>query len=325
MGADSSELAWQITASKQFLEDAITDPAYRCRTLAYPFYAHDQREMNALMDVGYLGARNGERGPYPLRSPVTFSSLNNTSVYQAPIGPQKIYPWWNDSSEAYCRMIIRQWISTWKRDGVWTNWYGYSQADWDSAHADWALDELVSDGGVWVAPFSEVVEYVREYHVTVENPVDRWSDSGSASASLHGLPFGQTVYVVVVAYDTLGVESGWSNEARLVLDGTTPVDIREEASVSGHAYWMAANRPNPMAPGTSVPFFLAKTGKIKIDIHDVVGRLVSVLTEGDFAAGPHEVPWDGTDMRGGRAPSGVYFCRIETPWGAQTSKVVLVR
>ena len=52
---------------------------------------------------------------------------------------------------------------------------------------------------------------------------------------------------------------------------------------------------------------------MRLVVHNVLGREVATLVDGDLAAGFHTVPWDGRDGRGARVASGVYFYSLQTP------------
>lgn len=66
------------------------------------------------------------------------------------------------------------------------------------------------------------------------------------------------------------------------------------------------NVPNPFNPRTMLRFELAQAGEFEVRILDARGRLVEVLRPGHLGAGLHEMPWDGTDLRGTPVASGVY-------------------
>ncbi|MGQ0720642.1 MAG: S8 family peptidase [Candidatus Eiseniibacteriota bacterium] len=83
--------------------------------------------------------------------------------------------------------------------------------------------------------------------------------------------------------------------------------------------------PNPARRGTAAVFSLPASGRLRISVHDVAGRTVRVLTDGQRGAGSHVVTWDSRDDRGGILPAGVYFLRAESPHGAQVEKVTLLR
>jgi len=46
---------------------------------------------------------------------------------------------------------------------------------------------------------------------------------------------------------------------------------------------------------------------VRLSVYDAAGRLVRTLVEEPLSAGRHVIEWDGTDNRGGRVASGVYF------------------
>ncbi len=56
---DDTKLLEELQGSKNVLEDKL---GITVKTLAYPYYAHDARVMQAVQDVGYLGARAGWGG-----------------------------------------------------------------------------------------------------------------------------------------------------------------------------------------------------------------------------------------------------------------------
>jgi hypothetical protein len=86
-----------------------------------------------------------------------------------------------------------------------------------------------------------------------------------------------------------------------------------------------ANFPNPFNPKTTIAYELPEAGHVALRVYDVAGRLVRVLDDAEREAGPHSVAWDGTDDAGVGVGSGVYFCRLETPYGVETRSMVLLK
>lgn len=83
--------------------------------------------------------------------------------------------------------------------------------------------------------------------------------------------------------------------------------------------------PNPFRAGTSVRFALPEAGRTRLAVYDVTGRLTRALAEGEFAAGPHEIRWDGRDEAGRPVARGTYFARIEDARGSRTVRVSAIR
>lgn len=65
--------------------------------------------------------------------------------------------------------------------------------------------------------------------------------------------------------------------------------------------------PNPFTGSTRIGFRLPAAARVRLTLHDVQGRAVAVLAEGDFGAGAHAVRWDAGPH--GLAP-GLYFARL---------------
>ncbi|MBN1826550.1 MAG: polysaccharide deacetylase family protein [Candidatus Eisenbacteria bacterium] len=323
-GCDSAALRSQIEDSKAFYEGVICDTAYRCRTLAYPYFAHDQREMNALMEGGYLGARDGNIGFYPGGPPVDPSRLGGISVYQAPLAWGRPN---NDMDEDSTRAKVRTRIASWKRDGEWANWFCHTLEELDSVHVDWILDEIVADGGVWVAPFGEVAEYVRRYHVTVENPAEEGGKpSPSMSAVLGGLPRGAFIAAVVVAYESGGAESGWSNEVTFYATDDSIVSVASGSSTGLSAPPHLRILPNPANPRTMIRVRTDEPGPAQIAILNVRGETVIELFDGSLPAGVRDLEWCGCDQCGHQACSGLYFCRYcSARHPTEVRRIVLLR
>ncbi len=71
------------------------------------------------------------------------------------------------------------------------------------------------------------------------------------------------------------------------------------------------NYPNPFNPATTVGYHLPRPAQVKITLFDTQGRVVCRLWDGFRPAGRHTLVWNGLDDGGRKAPSGVYFYRLE--------------
>jgi hypothetical protein len=88
---------------------------------------------------------------------------------------------------------------------------------------------------------------------------------------------------------------------------------------------LAQNVPNPFNPETEISFILGTAGPARLTVHDLSGRLVRVLFEGQRSAGEFSVSWDGTELGGGPVGSGVYLYRLEAGGKVEQRKMTLVR
>lgn len=83
--------------------------------------------------------------------------------------------------------------------------------------------------------------------------------------------------------------------------------------------------PVPFRGSGRVEFVLPRVGAVRLTIHDVRGRLVSVLAEGVVPAGRTVRTWDGRDRFGAKVAAGTYFVRLEANGELVTEKIVLIR
>ncbi len=81
--------------------------------------------------------------------------------------------------------------------------------------------------------------------------------------------------------------------------------------------------PNPFNPQTEVAFSLGEVSRVKVDVHDLAGRLVATLADREFSAGRHRVVWQGKDSHGRSMPSGTYLVNLKDKSHHQSLKLVL--
>jgi hypothetical protein len=83
--------------------------------------------------------------------------------------------------------------------------------------------------------------------------------------------------------------------------------------------------PNPFNPRTEVSFELAEATRVRVDVHDVRGRLIRTLIDESRPAGSHAVTWNGKDNRGSTVASGTYYLRFVAGDRVDTRKVALLK
>ena len=78
--------------------------------------------------------------------------------------------------------------------------------------------------------------------------------------------------------------------------------------------------PNPFNPVINISYSLPAAGEIKLEAFDTAGRKVKQILAGTYSAGKQITRWDATGFT-----SGIYFIRLETPWGVQISRATLMK
>ena len=80
--------------------------------------------------------------------------------------------------------------------------------------------------------------------------------------------------------------------------------------------------PNPAHAGQWLEFTLPAPGAVRMEIHDVAGRLVHTIEPRMLPAGPHRIAWDGLAADGVRLAPGIFFVTLETGTGRVHAKAV---
>jgi photosystem II stability/assembly factor-like uncharacterized protein len=78
--------------------------------------------------------------------------------------------------------------------------------------------------------------------------------------------------------------------------------------------------PNPGNAAFEIRFELARAQAVRLSVYDLTGRLVENLAQGNLSAGAHTQLWNGAPFS-----SGIYFVRLESPGGAMTRKLLLLK
>lgn len=104
----------------------------------------------------------------------------------------------------------------------------------------------------------------------------------------------------------------------------TAVEDDGETHVSGPVNYLYAARPNPFRGTATVRFSLATPTKVNVSIFDVSGRLVRTLVDGAMDKGEHSQSWDGADNGGHRVSGGIFWMKMQTENGYNSSMRIVV-
>jgi len=70
---------------------------------------------------------------------------------------------------------------------------------------------------------------------------------------------------------------------------------------------------------------LPEREKVKLEIYDILGRLIKTLVDDEFNAGKNVIDWDGKDHQGRAVSSGLYFFRLESGHYISVRKMAVIR
>ncbi|MBI5325425.1 MAG: T9SS type A sorting domain-containing protein, partial [Ignavibacteriae bacterium] len=83
--------------------------------------------------------------------------------------------------------------------------------------------------------------------------------------------------------------------------------------------------PNPMARTTEIKFNVAQKSNVRLEVIDELGKVVSVIADGEFTPGPYSRNWDARDNSGHELSSGTYTCRLVAGSVTSTEQIVIVK
>ncbi|MBN1162970.1 MAG: T9SS type A sorting domain-containing protein [Candidatus Krumholzibacteriota bacterium] len=85
------------------------------------------------------------------------------------------------------------------------------------------------------------------------------------------------------------------------------------------------NFPNPFNPSTTINYYLDAAAPVKLEIYNVQGIRVSCLVDAFQGKGPYSVTWNGKDINGNNAVSGLYLYRLTAGKKFEARKMLLLR
>jgi flagellar hook assembly protein FlgD len=86
------------------------------------------------------------------------------------------------------------------------------------------------------------------------------------------------------------------------------------------------NAPNPFTSTTTIRYSLPSGGgRVRLEIYDVAGRLVSTLVNEMQQGGKHSIEWSGRNDAGHQLPAGIYFQRLMLDNQEISRKMLLAR
>ncbi len=89
---------------------------------------------------------------------------------------------------------------------------------------------------------------------------------------------------------------------------------------------LLGNVPNPFNPSTTIAFTVPEgAGRVRVAVYDVRGRVVARLFDGVLSPGVEEIVWNGQNLDGSHAPSGMYFVRLVSGTTQLTQKISLIK
>jgi hypothetical protein len=97
------------------------------------------------------------------------------------------------------------------------------------------------------------------------------------------------------------------------------------SNVDSLAFRVDQNYPNPFNPSTQIAFTLPATTHVLVEVFNILGQLIRTVADAEFAAGEHNVLWDGTNSQNLPVSSGVYLYRVTAGPNIVNRKMIMIK
>ena len=103
---------------------------------------------------------------------------------------------------------------------------------------------------------------------------------------------------------------------------TYETDTNSSTNKNTHVpdFQLGCNYPNPFNQKTTIPFSLPKSGKVAIEVYNVVGQRIATPFIGYKIAGNHCVDFDASNLS-----SGIYYYFLNTDKFNTFNKMILLK
>ena len=80
------------------------------------------------------------------------------------------------------------------------------------------------------------------------------------------------------------------------------------------------NFPNPFNPVTQIRYSLAEDAQVRLEIFNMLGRSVALLSDAQQSAGEYFFEWDAGDL-----PTGIYLIHFQADAYSSMKKCMLIK
>ncbi len=104
-----------------------------------------------------------------------------------------------------------------------------------------------------------------------------------------------------------GVEMMWPGPA-IAVRYSRVTSVAEDKRPE--SFSLSQNYPNPFNPTTNIGYTLPEPARVSLEVFDILGRQVTILTQENHPSGYHTVEWNGQNSWGTTVNSGAYIYRM---------------
>ena len=117
------------------------------------------------------------------------------------------------------------------------------------------------------------------------------------------------------------VQNGFNIQS-ITFDAVLSTDQKE---LNPQTFNLGEPYPNPFNPAVNFQLNLSEKMELTSFIHGIKGNLVKTIDYGSLDIGTHYLKWNGSNEKGSRVESGVYFFKIQGDGFNETRKLLLLK
>ncbi len=123
-----------------------------------------------------------------------------------------------------------------------------------------------------------------------------------------------------IGWELPGMNTGEMKIRNLSLVASSePTDVTDKSNVD-LGFNLSQNYPNPFNPSSKIGFSIPKFGKVKLNIYNVLGEIVTELVNEYLDAGFHQYEFNGSNLT-----TGIYFYKIQSGSFTDIKKMILIK
>lgn len=141
------------------------------------------------------------------------------------------------------------------------------------------------------------------------------------------LRFDWTYYWSILAHNAIG-DSLWNRRGAHAFTLSSGTKIESNTKETLYEFRLLQNYPNPFNVETRIRYSLpsgVRTQRVKLAIHDPLGRLIKVLVDEEKSTGEYLNTWNGKDNHGRPVSSGIYIYSVDYGDIKMSRKLLLLR
>ena len=171
----------------------------------------------------------------------------------------------------------------------------------------------------WVRAWDGVNQWAQNAGVEPNGKFRMWVPNGTYDIYANGDGYEEELVARSVTLEDEVVEY------IIYLEGEGPTLANKDDVALPRVFALHQNHPNPFNPETTISFDIPEKSRVQLTIYDLLGKKITVLSDGMTVAGSHTFRWIGTDTFGRTVGSGVYILRLDAGELSQTRKMLLLK